>query len=265
MDIDKVSYTGSTSVGQLVQQAAGRSNAKRVTLELGGKSPIVVMNDADVELAAKIAHDGVFDNQGQCCCAASRAFVQEEIYDKFVTKSIQLAKERIVGDPFDESVHQGPQIDGDQMSKILSLIDCGKSEGANLETGGARHGTAGFFVEPTVFSNVNDEMTIAKEEIFGPVQQILRFKTLDEVIERCNKGPFGLAAGIVTKNINDAIVFSNSVQAGTVWVNSFLPISPQIPFGGFKMSGYGREGGEDGLHGYCEVKQVTIAIPEKNS
>ena len=265
MDIDKVAFTGSTSVGQIIQAAAGKSNTKRVTLEMGGKSPLVIMNDADLELAANIAHAAVFVNQGQCCCAGSRAFVQEGIYDKFVAKSVQLAQERKVGDPFDDSTVQGPQVDGEQMSKVLSLIQAGKSEGAKLETGGGRVGSKGFFVQPTVFSNVSDDMTIAKEEIFGPVQQILKFKTLDEVIERSNNTNYGLAAGIITRNINDALVYSNSVQAGTVWVNTFLAFSPQTPFGGYKMSGQGREGGEDGLHEYCEVKQVTIAIPNKSS
>jgi acyl-CoA reductase-like NAD-dependent aldehyde dehydrogenase len=244
---------------------AGQTNAKRVTLEMGGKSPLVIMDDADLELAAQIAHAAVFVNQGQCCCAGSRTFVQEGIYDRFVERSRELAAERVVGDPFDERTVQGPQVDNDQFQKILNLIEIGKKEGAKLETGGNKASESGFFVQPTVFSGVTDEMTIAQEEIFGPVQQIMKFKTLDEAIERSNNSKYGLAAGIVTKDINKALVFSNNVEAGTIWVNTFLAFSAQTPFGGFKMSGQGRELGEDGLYEYCEIKQVTMAVPTKNS
>ena len=151
------------------------------------------------------------------------------------------------------------------MDKILSLIDKGRREGARLEIGGQRVGQRGFFVQPTLFSDVKDNMTIAIEEIFGPVQQVLRFRSLDEVIDRCNDSRYGLAAGIVTRDLDTANVFAAGVQAGTVWVNTFLAFSPQTPFGGFKMSGQGRELGEDGLHEYSEIKQVTIAVPEKSS
>jgi aldehyde dehydrogenase (NAD+) len=264
-DIDKVAFTGSTAVGKLIQQAAGRTNTKRVTLEMGGKSPLVIMKDADLDLAVATAHNAVFFNQGQCCCAATRTFVQEGVYDKFLAKSKELAQKRVVGDPFDAKTVQGPQIDGEQFGKILSLIEKGKKEGATLEFGGERYGDKGFFIKPTVFSNVTDDMTIAIEEIFGPVQQILRFKTLDEVIDRSNNSSYGLAAGIVTRDLDTANLYAQGVEAGTVWINTFLSFSPQTPFGGYKMSGQGRELGEDGLHEYSEVKTVMTAIPSKSS
>lgn len=264
-DVDKVSFTGSTEVGKIIQQAAGKSNTKRVTLEMGGKSPLVICSDVDLDEAVQIAHDALFFNQGECCCAGSRTLVHEDIYDAFVAKSKELAVKRVVGNPFDEKTTQGPQIDDEQFNKIFDLIESGKKEGAKLECGGSRIGTKGYFVQPTVFSNVTDNMRIAKEEIFGPVMQIMKFKTLDEAIERSNDTEYGLAAGILTKDINNAILYSQAVRAGTVWVNCFFSGSVQTPFGGFKMSGQGREFGTDGLHAYSEIKTVTIKIPQKNS
>ncbi|XP_013788834.1 retinal dehydrogenase 1-like isoform X2 [Limulus polyphemus] len=264
-DIDKISFTGSTEVGKLIQQAAGRSNTKRVTLEMGGKSPLVVFADADLDKAVEMAHIGCFYNQGECCCAGSRTYIQEEIYDEFVRKSRERAMKKIVGDPFDEKTEQGPQVDHDQFTKILNLIECGKMEGAKIECGGGRLGKKGFFVQPTVFSSVTDNMKIAKEEIFGPVQQLMKFKTLDEVIERSNNTHYGLAAGIFTNNIETALLYTQGVRAGTIWVNCYLASGPQVPFGGFKMSGQGREMGEDAIHEYTEIKTVTMCIPQKNS
>ncbi|KAI1297759.1 Aldehyde dehydrogenase, mitochondrial [Halotydeus destructor] len=263
--VDKVAFTGSTAVGQLIQEASGRSNVKRVTLELGGKSPLVICDDADIDLAAHLAHASVFVNQGQCCCAGSRTFVQEGIYDKFVAKSRQLAAARVVGDPYDERTVQGPQVDNEQFNKILGLIEKGKQEGAKLEVGGGRAGDRGYFIQPTVFSGVTDNMTIAEEEIFGPVQQIMKFKTLDEAIERSNSSIYGLAAGIVTKNLDQAHIYAQNVRAGSVWINTFLAFTAQTPFGGFGMSGFGRELGEAGLQAYSEVKMIATAIPHKNS
>ncbi|XP_042898262.1 aldehyde dehydrogenase, cytosolic 1 [Parasteatoda tepidariorum] len=266
LDVDKVSFTGSTEVGKLIQQAAGKSNLKRVTLEMGGKSPLVVCSDVEnLDQAVQIAHHGLFFNQGQACCASTRIFVQEDIYDAFVAKSTELAMKRIVGDPYDGKTVQGPQIDDEQFNKILELIESGKKEGAKLECGGGRHGNRGYFVQPTVFSNVQDNMRIAKEEIFGPVMQIMKFKTLEEAIERSNNTEYGLAAGILTKDLNKATLYSQQVRAGTIWVNCFLTISVQVPFGGYKMSGQGREFGTDALHSYCEIKSVTTMIPQKNS
>lgn len=266
LDIDLVSFTGSTEVGKIVQATAGSSNAKRVKLELGGKSPLVIFADANIEEALISAHEGVFRNQGQSCCAGSRTFVQEEIYDSFVKRSRDLALKRVVGDPYAPETQQGPQVDMEQYTKILDLIESGKKEGAKVECGGGKvEGTKGYFIKPTVFSNVTDDMRIAKEEIFGPVQQIIKFKTMEEVIQRSNNTIYGLAAGIFTSDINKALTYAQGVQAGTVWINCYLAIAVQTPFGGFKLSGHGRELGEDAMDDFLEVKTVTIKIPKKNS
>lgn len=260
-EITKVAFTGSTEVGRLIAKAAADSNLKKVSLELGGKSPLIVMDDVDVKEAAKIAHDACFENSGQCCCAGTRTFVHEKIFDEFVAEATKLARERKVGNPFDGSVEQGPQIDDEMFQKVLRYIESGKKEGAKLQTGGKRQGNVGYFIEPTVFSNVTDNMTIAKDEIFGPVQSILKFKTLDEVIERANNTTYGLAAGILTKSVDNALVFAHAVEAGSVWVNCFLAVSCQAPFGGYKQSGLGRESGEDVLDLYLETKTVSIKLP----
>uniref|UniRef100_A0A1I8JH12 aldehyde dehydrogenase (NAD(+)) n=1 Tax=Macrostomum lignano TaxID=282301 RepID=A0A1I8JH12_9PLAT len=263
--VDKLAFTGSTEVGRLIPQYAGQSNLKRVSLELGGKSPNVVFSDADLEYAVEKSHFALFFNQGQCCCAGSRTFVEESIYDKFVEMSVERAKKRLVGDPFNLNTEQGPQIDQEQMGKILELIKSGKSQGAKLLTGGAQHGDKGYFVQPTIFSDVQDEMRIAQEEIFGPVMQIMKFKSVDELIERGNKTIYGLAAGIFTKDLDKAMHVSQGLRAGTIWINEFDHFDAAAPFGGFKMSGNGRELGEYGLEAYTEIKCVMIRLAEKNS
>jgi len=263
-NVDKIAFTGSTEVGKIIQQTAAKT-LKRVTLELGGKSPNIIFKDTDLDYAVQMAHFGLFFNQGQCCCAGSRVFVEEAIYDEFVGKSIELAKGKKVGDPYDPTTTQGPQIDEDQMGKILNLIDSGKKDGAKLVTGGARFGNKGYFIEPTVFTDVKDNMRIAQEEIFGPVQQILKFKNMEEVVERANSTAYGLAAAVFTKDLDRALYLSQGLRAGTVWINCYDSFSPQTPFGGFKESGFGRELGEYGLQNYTEVKQVTIKVPQKNS
>lgn len=214
--------------------------------------------------AVEIAHNAIFANASQNCVAGSRTFVQEKIYDEFVRKAVEMAKKRKVGNGFAADIQQGPQIDNQMFTKVLKYIDYGKEDGAKLEAGGKRIGTEGFFVEPTVFSNVTDDMRIAKEEIFGPVQSILKFKTLDEVIERANRTNYGLAAAVVTNDITTAITFTNAVEAGSVWVNCYDAVAPQTPFGGYKQSGMGRELGPDGLEPYLETKSVSIKLPTKN-
>ncbi|GIY95478.1 aldehyde dehydrogenase, mitochondrial [Caerostris extrusa] len=233
--------TNHEQVGKLIMASAGASNTKRVTLEMGGKSPLVIMDDADMDEAIEIAYNALFANMGQCCCAGTRTYVQEGIYDEFVKKMVEKVKKRVMGDPFDSATTHGPQIDEEQFNKILGLIQSGLAEGAKLECGGKKCGDLGYFVEPTVFSDVKDEMRIAKEEIFGPVMQILKFRTLQEVIDRANNTRYGLGSGLITKDLNTAMMFSQSVQAGSVWVNCYDHTTAQTPFGGFKMSGQGRE------------------------
>ncbi|XP_061942435.1 aldehyde dehydrogenase 1A1 [Apis cerana] len=259
-EVNKIAFTGSTEVGHLIMAASAKSNLKRVSLELGGKSPLVIFDDVDIKEAAEIAFNAIFTNHGQNCCAGSRTFVHAKIYDQFVNHAKQLASQRKVGDPFNSETEQGPQIDEEMLNKILGLIKSGKEEGAVLETGGERHGNVGYFIKPTVFSNVTDTMRIAKEEIFGPVQSILKFETMDEVIERANNTNYGLAAGVLTKNIDKALTFAQAVEAGSVWINCYDAITPQTPFGGFKQSGIGRELGAEGLKEYLETKTISIKV-----
>nr|XP_048676894.1 aldehyde dehydrogenase, mitochondrial isoform X2 [Caretta caretta] len=265
MEVDKVAFTGSTEVGHLIQKAAAESNLKRVTLELGGKSPNIIMSDADMDWAVEQAHFALFFNQGQCCCAGSRTYVQEDVYHEFVERSIERAKSRVVGNPFDSQTEQGPQVDEEQFKKILGYISTGKQEGAKLLCGGNPAADRGYFIQPTIFGDVQDNMTIATEEIFGPVMQILKFKTIEEVIERANNSKYGLAAAVFTKDLDKANYVSQALRAGTVWINCYDVFGAQAPFGGYKASGNGRELGEYGLEAYTEVKTVTIKVPQKNS
>ncbi|OWK59412.1 Aldehyde dehydrogenase family 1 member A3 [Lonchura striata] len=217
-----------------------------------------------LDLAVECAHQGVFFNQGQCCTAASRVFVEEQIYPEFVKRSVEFAKKRLVGDPFDARTEQGPQIDQRQFDKILELIESGKKEGAKLECGGLAIEDRGLFIKPTVFSEVTDNMRIAKEEIFGPVQPIMKFKSIEEVIRRANSTEYGLTAAVFTKNLDRALTLASALQSGTVWINCYNALYAQAPFGGFKMSGNGRELGEYALAEYTEVKTVTIKLSQKS-
>lgn len=260
MDVDKVAFTGEGSTGRIIMTAAANSNLKRVSLELGGKSPNIVFADADLDAAIEGAFFGLFFNQGQCCCAGSRLFVEEKVHDQLADKLAAKAKQMKLGDPFDPATTQGPQVSDEQMNRILGYIDAGKTEGAKCLTGGKRHGDRGYFVEPTVFTDVKDEMKIAREEIFGPVMQIMKFKDINEVIERGNRTAYGLAAAVWTRDIKKAHAVANSVRAGTIWVNCYDVFDAAAPFGGYKMSGIGRELGEYALELYTEVKTVTMAL-----
>jgi len=263
MDVDKVAFTGSSAVGHKIMEYAAQSNLKRVSLELGGKSPLIVCADADIEQALNAAHMGLFMNHGQCCCASSRLFVHEDIYEEFVEKAGKKAKEWTVGDPFAKESMQGPLVDKIQFDKVLDYIQVGKDQGARLVAGGAREGDKGYFVQPTVFADVNDDMRIAKEEIFGPVMSIIKFKDLKDAIKRANATEFGLAAGVCTRDVGKALAVTQRLRAGTVWVNCWNNLDAAAPFGGFKESGHGRELGEYGLAAYTEVKTVFIPVDGK--
>jgi len=261
-EIHKVAFTGSTEIGRIVLQAAAAHNLKRVTLELGGKSPNIVFADCDLDYAVEMSHFALFFNMGQCCCAGSRTYVEESIYDEFVRKSVERAQRRKVGNPMDPEIEQGPQVDDVQFAKILGLINTGKSEGAKLMCGGAPAADKGYFIQPTVFADVEDHHTIAKEEIFGPVMSILKFRSVEEVVDRANRTNYGLAASVFTTSLDKATYVSANIRAGTVWVNCYDELHAQAPFGGFNESGLGRELGEYGIQNYTEVKTVTIKQPK---
>ncbi|KAL7567530.1 hypothetical protein ACA910_009537 [Epithemia clementina (nom. ined.)] len=261
-DVDKVAFTGSTAVGHKIQQYAAESNLKTVSLELGGKSPMIVLDDANLEEAVSVANMSLFLNHGQCCCAGSRLYVQESIYDQFVAAAIAKAQAIKVGGAFegDGDFDQGPQVDDIQFQRVMGYIEKGKKEGATVATGGERHGSKGYFIQPTVFTDVTDSMTIAQEEIFGPVLSILKFKTDAEVIERANLSKYGLAAGICSTNLPRALSMAHQLRAGTIWINTYNNFDPAAPFGGFKESGLGRDKGEDGLDIWLETKCVLMPI-----
>jgi len=258
MDVDKIAFTGSTVTGRLIMKAAADSNLKKVTLELGGKSPNIIFDDAELEKAVEWATFGIFFNHGQTCCAGSRIYVQAGIYDKFVEAFKARISKINVGDPFDESTFQGPQVSKLQFDRIMEYIDHGKNEGATIECGGKRHGDRGYFIEPTIFSNVKMDMKIIQEEIFGPVATIAKFETLDEIVKIGNGTQYGLAAAVHTTNLNTALIIAEKMKAGTVWVNTYNKLHHAVPFGGFKQSGIGRELGKEALSNYLQIKSVII-------
>ncbi|CAD6446952.1 9c68798b-bb37-48c1-8420-e263ab7674ad [Sclerotinia trifoliorum] len=260
MDVDKVAFTGSTLVGRQIMKAAAGSNLKKVTLELGGKSPNIVFNDADIENAISWVNFGIFYNHGQCCCAGSRVYVQDGIYDKFVERFKARALANKVGDPFHHETFQGPQVSQLQYDRIMGYIDEGKKAGATVVTGGERHGDKGYFIQPTIFSDVTEDMKIMQEEIFGPVCSIAKFSTEEEIIKIGNGSNYGLASAVHTQNLNTALRVSNSLKAGTVWVNCYNMLHHQVPFGGYKESGIGRELGEAALSNYTQTKSVRIRL-----
>ncbi|MCX7700595.1 MAG: aldehyde dehydrogenase family protein [Gemmataceae bacterium] len=258
-DVDKIAFTGHVDTAKIIQKRAA-DTLKRCTFELGGKSPNVIFADADMQQAVDGAFHAIYFHGGQCCTAGSRLFVEESIKDEFVRRLVEKARRRRIGDQLDPSTEQGPQVSREQQDKILHYCELGQKEGAQLVLGGKRWGDRGFFVEPTVFDNVRDDMTIARDEIFGPVVGILPFKSFDEVVDRANRTYYGLAAAIFTKNIDKAHLFARAVKAGTVWVNCYHVVDTTTPFGGFKMSGQGRENGEAALEHYTETKTVTIKL-----
>ncbi|CAN0901607.1 Aldehyde dehydrogenase family 2 member C4 [Linum grandiflorum] len=260
MDIDKVSFTGSTEVGRKIMQAAALSNLKPVSLELGGKSPVLIFDDADVDKAVDLALLAIFYNKGEVCAAGSRVYVQEGIYDEFVKKLAVKSKEWTSGDPLDPTSRVGPQVSKTQYERVLSYIEHGKREGATLLTGGNPAADTGYYIQPTVFTDVQEDMLIAKDEIFGPVMALMKFKTIEEGIKLANNTKYGLASGIVTKSLDIANTVSRSIRAGSVWINCYHAFDIDSPFGGYKMSGFGRDFGMEALHKYLQVKSVVTPI-----
>ncbi|KAI6679463.1 hypothetical protein NL676_033344 [Syzygium grande] len=258
MDIDM--FYGVYGSRTMVMQAAATSNLKQVSLELGGKSPLIVFDDADIDTATDLALACIVYNKGEVCVAGSRVYVQEAIYEVFEKKLVAKAKAWSVGDPFDPNARQGPQVDKKQFEKILSYIEHGKREGATLLTGGAPLGAKGYYIQPTIFTNVKEDNVIVKDEIFGPVMSLMKFKTVEEVIKRANDTRYGLAAGILTKNIDLANTVSRSIRAGIIWINCYFAFDNDCPYGGYKMSGFGRDFGLDALHKYLHVKSVATPI-----
>jgi len=237
MKIGKVAFTGSTLVGRKIMEAAAKSNLKPVTLELGGKSPNIIFDDADLDQAVNWAAHGIFWNQGQVCTAGSRIFVQAGIYDEFLKRFTAKAQSIKVGDPFGIGIDQGPQVSQIQYERVMGYIESGKKDGATVHQGGERHGDEGYFVKPTIFTNVTPDMKIVKEEIFGPVGVVIKFEDEADMIKQANDTLYGLASAIFTQNINRAFETAHKLQAGTVWINCINHYNAEVPFGGYKQSG----------------------------
>ncbi|KAF5370379.1 hypothetical protein D9758_006895 [Tetrapyrgos nigripes] len=263
--ISKVAFTGSTLTGRKIQEASAKSNLKVVTLELGGKSPHIIFDDANLEQAVKWAVRGVFANGGQVCTAGSRIYLQEGIYDQFLQLFTEAAQNlsKNTGDPFGQGVLHGPQASSMQLDRVMSYIDSAKTDGATIHFGGERHGTEGFFVKPTIFTDCRPEMKIVREEIFGPCAAIIKFKTEEEVIEMANNTTYGLAAGVFTENSARGIRMAHALEAGSTFINCYNTLDTAIPFGGYKQSGIGRELGEYALDTYTQVKAVHVNLGMK--
>jgi phenylacetaldehyde dehydrogenase len=258
-DVDKVAFTGSTEVGKLIVKAA-TGNLKKVTLELGGKSPNIVMGDADVEVAIAGAAHAIFFNHGQCCVAGSRLFVHEKLFDQVVEGVAAKAKKIRLGHGMDSGTQMGPLVSDEQLARVTDFLNSGVSEGARAAAGGARHGAQGYFVQPTVLVDVQPHMKVVREEIFGPVVTAHPFKTLDDVHIAANDTIYGLGAGIWTRDLSIAHRLAAKVKAGTVWVNCYNVFDAAMPFGGYKQSGWGREMGHNAIDLYTETKSVCIKL-----
>ncbi len=263
--VDKIAFTGSTEVGKQLMIAAS-GNVKKISLELGGKSPMIVFEDADFPLAAEWVQFGIFVNQGEVCSATSRLYLQEKIHDRFVEELSRRAKRVKIGNPLDESTEMGPIASEKQLNKVMHYIELGKKEGGEIAYGGKRLQNGdlkkGFYVSPTIFTNVKSKMKVVQDEIFGPVLTVMKFKEEEEAIELANEGRYGLAAGVFTRDINRAFRITKELRAGILWVNSSQPCFNQLPWGGYKQSGFGRELGKYAIEEYTQLKQVTINLNE---
>jgi aldehyde dehydrogenase (NAD+) len=280
MDVDKIAFTGSTATGRQVAKLAA-NNLKEITIESGGKSPLLVFEDADLDQAVKWSHYGIMANQGQICTATSRILVHENVYEQFVEQFKERVKSCKVGDPYASDTFQGPQVSRAQHERVLSFIESGKAEGATVALGGEATtlNGKGFFIEPTIFTDATDSMKIYREEIFGPCAVISRFNSEDEAVRRANDTTYGLGAAIFTKDITRAHLLANKIEAGSkqaqqsltgqwlicifvivVWINSSNDSDFRIPFGGVKQSGIGRELGEDGIRAYTSRKSVHVNV-----
>ena len=258
-DVDKVAFTGSTEVGKLIVAAAGASNLKKLTLELGGKSPNIVFDDAGPD-AIEGAANAIFFNHGQCCVAGSRLYVQQSRFDEVVDGVASIAKSVKMGPGMEPGTQMGPLVSEEQFRRVSGYLESGKSDGATALAGGGRYGNRGYFIEPTVLTNTRPDMKVVREEIFGPVLVAAPFSDLDEIAAVANDSEYGLGAGIWTRDISKAHALAKKLRAGTVWINCYNVFDAALPFGGYKQSGWGREMGHEALHAYTEVKAVTTLL-----
>lgn len=256
--VNKIAFTGSTEVGKIIMKEAANT-MKRVTLELGGKSPNIILKDADIDKAAEGVFAGIMYNQGEVCSAGSRAYVHSSIYEEFVDRLVTLTKKVKLGTGLQSGITMGPLVSEEQKERVINYIEIGKSEGAKLVCGGGAS-EQGCFVEPTIFGDVEDDMRISREEIFGPVLVVSKFESELEVVERANDSEYGLGAGVWTENITNAHKIANKLKSGSVWINCYNATDPASPFGGFKNSGFGREMGSYALENYTEIKSVWVNL-----